>query len=379
MKALIKKAIPTEIWNKLSTIRHGLKRANITHSTGTLDPFKGEKTFVMVVGATFDQQRPDAMMTCRMGYCHGFEAIGIPYRIIDVRDVAKILPDLPNPICMLYAADLIGVSISAIHAIRDYPTGIWVQPWFEGSRGFYAQHGMDYRIWTFNDVLTERILELEANFGFTATVPSGLHYFDEWVRHGLKMISMPLACDTKVYCESHVIGDEFANIELAFVGGYWASKGRQIDHYLRPWEKKLTIFGYSQWPYSGYRGLLPTDREPLFYRQARVCPVINEPTVALMKGQINERVFKVLGAGGCPVVDAVPAYQELYAKDELLVAETPEHFHELVRVLLSDEDMNERYRLRGRKATLERHTYTHRAREFMKACGVEAPRIVFAG
>lgn len=379
MKALLKKVIPAEVWDKLSTIRQGLKRANITHPTGTLDPFKGKYTFVMVVGATFDQDRPDAMMTCRMGYCHGFESIGIPYRIIDVRDVAKVLPDLPNPICMLYAADLIGVSTSTIRALRDYPTGIWVQPWFKESRGFYAQHGMDYRVWTFNDARIKRILELEAKFGFTATVPSGLHYFDEWVRHGLKMISMPLACDTKVYCESHVAGDEFADIELAFVGGYWASKGRQIDHYLRPWEKRLTIFGYSQWPYSGYRGLLPVNREPLLYRQARVCPVINEPTVALMKGQINERVFKVLGAGGCPVVDAVPAYQELYRKDELLVAESPEHFHELVRMLLSDEDMNERFRMKGRKATLECHTYIHRAREFLKACGVEVPGTVFTG
>jgi spore maturation protein CgeB len=92
-----------------------------------------------------------------------------------------------------------------------------------------------------------------------------------------------------------------------------------------------------------------------------------------MKGQINERVFKVLGAGGCPVVDAVPAYRELYAQDELLMAETPEHFHKLVRLLLSDKGMNELYRLRGRKATLERHTYIHRAVEFMKACGVEIP------
>ena len=114
------------------------------------------------------------------------------------------------------------------------------------------------------------------------------------------------------------------------------------------------------------------EYEASFYHQARVCPVINEPTVALLKGQINERVFKVLGSRGCPVVDAVPAYRELFSEDELLVSDGPEHFADLVECLLKDEEMNYAYRKKGHKATLERHTYEHRAVTLMDQLGLGA-------
>ncbi len=78
MKDLIRKSVPAGIWSRLSLMRQGFKRANILEPTGALDPLQGERTFVMSVGATFDQTRPDAMMTARMGYCHAFERLGIP-------------------------------------------------------------------------------------------------------------------------------------------------------------------------------------------------------------------------------------------------------------------------------------------------------------
>ena len=64
---------------------------------------------------------------------------------------------------------------------------------------FFTKNGLDYKTWTFKDKLTKKILEGEANFGFTATTPSGLHFFNEWDKNGLKMASLPLACDTKMY------------------------------------------------------------------------------------------------------------------------------------------------------------------------------------
>jgi spore maturation protein CgeB len=324
----------------------------------------------MIVGYTFDQRRPDAMMTCRMGYCHGFELLGIPYIIVDIHEVEKVLPKLANPFCMLYAADLIGVNNSIIKFLKDYHTGIWVQPWFKDSKNFFIKNGLDYKMWTFDDKLIQKILRLEADFGFTATVSSGLNYFNEWEQNNLKIASLPLACDTTIYSDKNQ-DSIFSNIELAFVGGYWPSKGLQIDAYLKPWENHLTIYGYSKWPYKGYKGLLDVKYEPVLYKKARVCPVINEPTVALMEGQINERVFKVLGSGGCPVVDAVPAYRELYTDNEILIAQDREHFNELIKNLLSNNELNMDYRDRGFKATISRHTYRHRAMEFLKLCSGE--------
>lgn len=333
-------------------------------------PGQGQHTFLMAVGPAFDQLRPDAMMACRMGYCHAFEQLGIPYRLVDVRDVAGIARQVPSPFVMYFAGDLAFLPKRDISFLRTLPSAVWVYPWFEGSQDFFISRNMNPEIWTLSDAVVRKVLALEPRFGFTATVPSGLHFFEGWKRHGLDVRAYPLACDTTVYRSDPVSIPDFDGIELAFVGGYWRSKGVQIDDYLRQFEDKLRVYGYSTWPYQGYSGLLPGELEASLYRQARVCPVVNEPTVALMKGQINERVFKVFGSGGCAVADAVPAYRELFSEDELLIANSPDHFGELVRMLLSDPALNCTYRERGLAATLARHTYIHRANDMLHDLGL---------
>jgi len=327
----------------------------------------------MAVGPTFDQRTPNAMMMCRMGYCHAFESLGIPYVIADVNEVDRLAKDLHLPFIMYFANDLLSMSSRKVKELKKYPSAVWVPPWFENSDKFFAQYGLDPNIWTLPDPTVRKILQLEPAFCFTATTLGGLSYFVKWEQNGIPVRSYPLACDTTLYNENSANQIDFKNVRLAFVGGYWQSKGMQIDEYLRPFEEHLDVYGYSKWPYSGYKGLLSIEAEPSLYRQARVCPVINEPTVALLKGQINERVFKVLGSGGCPVVDAVPAYRELYSEDELLLSESPEHFSELVNMLLDNPDMNNEYRKKGNAATLSRHTYIHRAQSFLQDLGISLP------
>lgn len=366
MKAMLKKTLPPSILEILSNFRHSLRQPNITQPTGRLNPMAGDKTFVMVVGPAFDQNRPDAMMTCRMGYCHAFEDLGIPYVIAGINQLEALAEELPSPFFMYFAGDLSFISRAKSGKLSKYPSGVWAYPWFDNSEVFFSQHDLDARIWTLPKASIEKVLDLKPRFCFTATTPSGFGFFENWEKNGVPVKSLPLACDTRIYNEANEETHDFGHVKLAFVGGYWQSKGRQIDRYLRPLESQLEIYGYSKWPYSGYKGLLPRNAEASLYKQAKVCPVVNEPTVALMKGQINERVFKVLGSGGCPVVDAVPAYRELYAEDELLISESPEHFVELINQLLVDEVLNLSYREKGRVATLSRHTYKHRVSDFMK-------------
>jgi len=370
MKDLIKKAVPSGIMDTLRAVRQRFKRANITESTGYLDPLNGKNTFVMVVGPAFDQDRPDAMMSCRMGYCRAFEGLGIPYVIAEVREVADLVQRLPMPFLMYFAGDLEHLPTDHIPTLERFPSAVWVYPWFHNSHQFFISHGLNPKIWYLPAHIIRKVRDLSPRFCFSATVPSGLHFFEEWEKCGLSVKSYPLACDTHIYHSMPNTIPDFENVSLAFVGGYWESKGKEIDRYLRRFESRLHVYGYSKWPYSGYRGKLPLEYEAALYRQARVCPVINEPTVVLLRGQINERVFKVLGSMGCPVVDAVPAYRELYSEDELLVSDGPEHFADLVELLLKDEEMNFSYRRRGHKATLERHTYEHRAVSLMRQLGI---------
>jgi hypothetical protein len=334
-------------------------RGNITQPTGSISLMRGPATCVIVVGPSFNQDIPTAAVTCRMGYAGAFEGLGIPWVIADQQDLADMLPELTRPFCMVNGSDFQYMERNTLRALRRDPHSVWVDPWFRGSDRFFAEHGLDARIWAWPDEQRRKILDSNPAFVHTATVAGGLCFFEEWQRRGMHVISLPLACDDRLY-RPDAFRDEFVDIRMAFVGGYWESKGRQIDRYLRPFEDELVIYGYSPWPYRGYRGMLPRDAEPALYRQARVCPVVNEPSVAILHGQINERIFKVLGSGGVPLVDAVPAYRELFTEEELFIPKNEDEFIDCARRLLVDEKLRESYR-RGQMAVRDRHTYRHRA------------------
>ncbi len=347
------------------------KRANITEATGQLPLDSGTVTLVVAVTESFDQTKPNAMMTCRIGYCRAFEELGVPYVISDVADLADLLPSLPNPFCCIFGADFSMIGKRTVQMLRKYPHFVWVDPWFKGSEKFFAHHCLRAETWTWPDSHRRRILESEPSFVFTATVETGLCFFEEWEKHGVHLISLPLACDTTLYNPLAPYCREFEDIRMAFVGGYWESKGRQIDTYLRPFEDELVIFGYNEWPYRGYRGKLSRAAEPSLYRQALICPTINEPTVRLLHGQINERVFKVLGCGGVTVVDAVPAYRELFSEDELTIPKDEHEFAYIVRELLVNRELRDQYSSRGYEAVVSRHTYMHRAKEILQELGLD--------
>lgn len=346
-------------------------RSVITQAIGTLDPADGAATCVIVVGPSFNQNIPTAMMTFRLGYANAFESLGISYLILDQQDLCNILPELQNPFCMINGSDYLYMEEPALRLLRRYPHSVWVNPWFADSDRFFASNGQDAAIWHWSKKHRRKILDSQPAFVHTATVPGGLGFFAEWERHGMTVVSLPLACDTSLYGPDLHDDPLFKGVRLAFVGGYWESKGRQLDDYLRPFEDDLVVYGYSTWPYRGYRGMLDRAAEPLLYRQALLSPVINEPSVALLKGQINERIFKVLGAGGVPLVDAVPAYRELFLPDELMIPSDVHEFHDLIRHHLAGDDLLVTLARKGREAVLSRHTYRHRAAQVLTALSLE--------
>lgn len=348
------------------------QRTVITEPIGRLPPSSKEPCALLVVGSRFDQRKPDAMMTCRMGYANAFERLGIPYLICDWREVEEAVEKWPHAFSIVFGSDVSEMSATARRTLAQIPTAVWVNPWFKGEADFFSDHGLQGNTWIWSAGHRKAVLDLGAKFGFTATVPSGLDRFESWRVAGLEVVSLPLACDTSLYHPMDAEDPAFAEVDLAFVGGYWESKGKALDRYLRPFEDQLTVYGYNRWPYRGYSGSLERERESALYRQAKICPVVNEPTVALMKGQINERIFKVLGAGGTPVVDAVPAYRELFSDEELGIPEDETEFAIMVRELLADSERRHEVSKRGRAAVLERHTYIHRARTVLAGLKINA-------
>ncbi|OBQ17353.1 glycosyltransferase [Anabaena sp. AL93] len=359
-----------DLWKKLKRRIRQEQGPFIHQERGKLDPYNSPLTFVLICGKSFNQSIPNAGTTCRMGWCRGFEQLGIPYLLISASDLAKRLPDIPNPICWISGSDYIYLDKVNLAALKRYRHCVWVATWFKDDVNFYQHNKLPNNSWT--PKLNNKILSSEPTFIFTISPESSFEYYQNWIQHGAKLVSVPLACDTSLYHVNPPFCPEFDSIDMAFVGGYWPYKAQQFDIYLKPYQEKLKVFGYSPWPYAGYGGQLPEKQEPSLYHQAKLSPTVNEPHVSLMGIDINERVFKVLGSGGMTITDATPAYREWFTEEELLVPTSVNEFYEMVHLLLNDEGLNTKYRQAGYKAVLHSHTYVHRAKLVLSSLGIEA-------
>ena len=349
-------------------------RAVIEHAQGRLAPGDADATFLVVAGPSYSQLEPRANESILKGYCNAFEEQGVPYLITDFLDLEAALERCRRPFGLVLAHDLqhSWVNESTLRALRRFPWAAWATPWFNDESSFYRSHGMSAGTWRWTRNHRERTLACEPQMIFTGATPNGLDFFKCWADHGIPTHSMPFAFDPKAYPTAHPGDPVFEGIELVAVGNYWASKAQQIDPYLRPWEDRLAIYGRTPWPYRGYRGPLDDASEAPLFRQARVCPTINEPTVRLLHGQINERVFKILGSGGLSIVDAIPAYRELFTADELFVPKDLSEFHEFIDLVLNDEVERLRWVDAGHRAIMDRHCYLHRAAELAEHLGMDA-------
>ncbi len=311
-------------------------------------------TFVVIAAPGFDPYGLNAAAPIRLGYLRAFAEMGARADVVYTPYVESVLPALHKPFVFLSIWEYLDMTDAGRNVLRNYPHFVWINLDDEAMEEIYEPHGITRP--KCDERAAEYVLESEPDFVWTDMPPSGLQYCSFWQKSGLPLVSLPVACDTgRYYPEPASL--KYCGAKMAYVGGYWPAKAIQFDKYLQPYEDKLTVFGYNAWPYRGFRGVLPIDDERVLYQNARVCPAIGTPGVAI--GQINERIFKILGSGGLAVTDVAPAYRELFTEDELLVPESMDEYHDMIQQALAGEQQG--YRERGRQAILERHTYAHRA------------------
>jgi len=345
-----------------------VKRAVIQNPYGELPVGSSGITFVILVGSGFNQNITNASTTCRMGWAHGFEEIGIPYVFLSVSEMER-LDELPNPIIWTTGYEIEELTKTQKEILRKYKKAVAVNPWFKGEKEFYQKN--DYPAANWSDKLRKEIIKINPDFIFTIAPESSFQFFKGWIDVGMKLVSLPMACDTKIYPKKPKKINQFDSVKMAFVGGYWEYKARSFDRYLKPFQEHLHIYGYSPWPYANYKGQIGIYEETSLYHQASLCPVINEPHVSTMGIDVNERVFKVLGSGGLAITDVTPAYREHFSNNELLVPRSIEEYYEMVRSIIKDgENISMQYRNAGQTAVLERHTYVIRANTFLLQLGI---------
>lgn len=357
--------VAARLWSRVRARLQARRAAVIVRPHGLHRPNGGRRTFVAVCGPGFDQRVPNAATLCRMGWCNGFEQLGFAYRLVGVHELAAVLPALPDPLCWISADDHAALDDLSLRCLARHRHAVLVNPGFTGDRTWFQDRG--YPDLSTPPALLRRVLAQQPRFLFTLAAESGFEFYAHWRASGLPLVSLPLACDASVYVQG--ASAEVAPVPMAFVGGYWRYKARQLDPYLLPHAQALHVWGYQPWPYGTWGGRLPLAHEGPLYRQAAVSPVINEPHASAMGIDLNERVFKVLGAGGLAVTDASPAYRDWFGADELLVPGSRQEFHAVVREVMSGSGAFEAWRTRGTQAVLARHTYEARARAFCRAMG----------
>jgi len=251
---------------------------------------------------------------------------------------------------------------------EEYPIHLADQEEFKKVADFVDAVGSD-RVVLFNFYHPKR---MEETMGF-------------WREQGIPTISQQPAADVTLYYPEDM--DVDLHCDVAFVGGYWPYKARQIDPYLLPLchpvgKYNIKIFGNQPWPVPQYMGTCAIDMERALYNAATVCVNISEPHANKFGFELNERVFKLSACKAFWISDPVTTLTEDVFRDhKAIIADTPEDFHHLIDkyTVTGLFQMAEHERLHTMldvanycyRTVVNNHTYYHRMIALMQVLGLD--------
>jgi hypothetical protein len=190
---------------------------------------------------------------------------------------------------------------------------------------------------------------------------------------GIKAVSLMMCADTTVYGGGQ--RREELMCDIGFVGGYWPYKGQIIDQYLMPLlhpvgRYNVKIFGNQPWPANQYCGLIQDNKVKDLFVSSKICPNLSEPHAHEFGFDVNERIFKVLYAGGFCITDNVEGYKMF--GDGIVIADSPKDFTDKVEYYANtDAGTMDRSEIiqKGQTLVKENHTNYHRTAQIMDLFG----------
>ena len=187
-----------------------------------------------------------------------------------------------------------------------------------------------------------------------------------WDRQGIKSVGIMNAADTIDYPQGSP--NPRFDCDLAFVGGYWPYKARNLDRFILPLcngEYRVKLFGNQKWPVYQYGGLIDTPDVKDLFCSAKVCPNVSEPHSTTYGFDIIERPFKVLAAGGFCVSDYVESAVDRVFHGTLPSAREFEDFKAMIDHYIANPEEREKKRKEGQRVVLSEHTYFHRVAQML--------------
>lgn len=350
-------------WIRRKTQRARISNPHFRPSRG----LEGGRPFLYVVDSSFNQSVPNASVKIGTGFVRGWaKAVG-PAKFVDVRDLISELKNFDKPVVCMSIYHLSNLSYEDCRKLNNVDVCIWVsihpkKVYEYEKRVLGADSGVDTNVWLEN---YGKVMAIRPKFVWNSASNDGMEWYRGWVDDGLRWETIQLAADDDVYFPDRN-EKKFGNIKMAYIGGYWPEKAQAFDKYLRPFEDILWVFGYVRWPYKNYGGQVGEEEERQIYSTAKIIPLVTSPA-GWLTTEITERYFKAPACEAFCISDENPALREIFTKEEMLQAESAEHFKELVSDALNGRIDMALWAKRAHDATLKRHLYSHRAMQILAA------------
>jgi len=300
-----------------------------------------------------------------IGLARGWADVCGPAKLVPDCDIIREIDKWDNPAVFMSIYNLLSLDDNQCRKLREVDLFVYIQMHPSRLKDF-QKHSLLLQS-DINAVTDSynRILLAQPKFFWNSAGTRSLHWTQEWINEGLKWEPLYFAADPyRYYPEPN--RENFGHIKMAYVGGYWPEKALGFDQYLRPWEEILNLYGVDAWPYKHYQGRIDEVTERNIYSTAGLIPLVTSPAGWDM-GELTERYFKTPACKAFCISDHNPSVREAFNKDELLMAESPEHFHELVREMLKGKIDTGHWREKTFNAVMAKHLYKHRALQILKA------------
>lgn len=326
-----------------------------------------KQTLLVACARSFYQDANNAGTLLQEGFARGWSKECGPAKLVSIDQLMKEIELHDNPAVFMSSYEFDHLTYAESKKLRKVNLFVFVCMHPRANKMYEqkvlgANEMPDSEVWLSS---YGKIVMAEPKFVWNASGAAGMEWFQGWIDDGFHWETIYPAADLSRYFPEPAL-ERFGHIKMAYVGGYWPEKAQGFDLYLRPWEEILVPFGYAVWPYKNYAGKLDEQGERQLYSSAGLIPLVTSPW-GWMMAEITERYLKAPACAGFCIADQNPALREIYTPDEMLQAETPEQFHQLVRDLLAGKIDRAGWSLKGYKAVLERHTYAHRAIQIKNA------------
>lgn len=326
-----------------------------------------KQILLIVTSRTFSQNANNAETLLRKGLARGWSKVCGPAKLVSIDQIINEIELFDTPAVFMTSYDFNQLTYVNAKKLRKVKLFVWVSP-HPRTNKMYEQKVIN----PYEDNNSEmwlnsygKVVMAEPKFVWNAIGAAGMEWFRGWIDDGFRWETIYPAADLSRYFPDPV-PNRFSQIKMAYVGGYWPEKAQGFNLYLRPWEDILYPFGYDVWPYKNYSGRLDDQGERQLYSSAGLIPLVTGP-FGWMMAEITERYFKAPACLGFCIADQNLALREIYGPNEMLQAESPEQFHQLVNDYLAGKIDRDEWASKSYKAVLDRHTYSHRAKQIMNA------------